>query len=91
MFVVILSVALLLLSLALVLLLTELLGSILAALITVGMTMLLISGIIYVTSLRGTIRRLQQRLNTIYDVSTIIVLAYQRATSLIATISKLWR
>lgn len=91
MFVVMLSVALLLLSLALVLLLTELLGSILVALIIVGMTMLLISGIIYVTSLRGTIRRLQQRLNTIYDVSTIIVLAYQRATSLIATISKLWR
>lgn len=91
MFVVILSVALLLLSLALVLLLTELMGSILVALIVVGMTMLLLSGIIYVTSLRGAIRQLQQRLNTIYDVSTIIVLVYQRATSLIATISKLWR
>lgn len=91
MFVVMLCVALLLLSLALVLLLTELMGSILVALIVVGMTMLLLSGIIYVTSLRGAIRRLQQRLNTIYDVSAIIVLAYQRATSLIATISKLWR
>ena len=91
MFVVMLSVALLLLSLALVLLLTELLGSILAALITVGMTLLLISGIIYVTSLRGTIRRLQQRLNTIYDVSTIIVLLYRHTTNLISTLRTLWR
>ena len=91
MFVVTLCVALLLLSIALVLLLSELIGSILAALIAVGMAMLLISGIIYVTSLRGAIRRLQQRLNTIYDVSTIIVLIYQRTTNLLSSLRKFWQ
>ena len=90
-FVVTLCVALMLLSTALVLLLTELVGSILTALIIVGVAMLIIASIIYVSSLRGYMLRLQQRIEIICDISAIIATLYQRATSLIATISKLWR
>lgn len=90
-FVVTLCVALMLLSTALVLLLTELVGGILTALIIVGVAMLIIASIIYVSSLRGYMLRLQQRIEIICDISAIIVTLYQRATSLFSTLSKLWR
>lgn len=88
-FVVTLCVALMLLSTALVLLLTELVGGILTALIIVGVAMLIIASIIYVSSLRGYMLRLQQRIEIICDISDIIVTLYQRATSLFSTLSKL--
>lgn len=72
MFIVVLLLGLMFLSGALVVVLTGLLGSLILALLIVGVIYALIALTLYYSSIRRTLNLWHRRLDTVYDVSSIV-------------------
>ncbi len=81
MFIVVLLLGLMFLSGALVVVLTELLGSLILALLIVGAIYALIAIILYYSSIRRTLSLWRRRLDTVYDVSAIVEEGYRKAVA----------
>lgn len=81
MFIVVLLLGLMFLSGALVVVLTELLGSLILALLIVGAIYALIAIILYYSSIRRTLNLWRRRLDTVYDVSAIVEEVYRKAVA----------
>lgn len=81
MFIVVLLLGLMFLSGALVVVLTELLGSLILALLIVGVIYALIAIILYYSSIRRTLNLWHRRLDTVYDVSAIVEEVYRKAVA----------
>lgn len=80
-FVVVLILGLMFLSGALVVVLTELLGSLILALLIVGVIYALIALTLYYSSIRRTLNLWHRRLDTVYDVSAIVGEVYRKAVA----------
>lgn len=80
------TMALMLLSSAIVIWLGELLGSLQLSLIIVGLAYLIISVTLYFTTLHATLRQWQRRLDTVYDVSLAVELIYRQVAGFIKKI-----
>lgn len=81
MFIVVLLLGLMFLSGALVVVLTELLGSLILALLIVGVIYALIALTLYYSSIRRTLSLWHRRLDTVYDVSAIVEEVYRKAVA----------
>ena len=81
MFVVVLILGLMFLSGALVVVLTELLGSLILALLIVGVIYALIALTLYYSSIRRTLNLWHRRLDTVYDVSAMVEEVYRKAVA----------
>lgn len=81
MFIVVLLLGLMFLSGALVVVLTELLGSLILALLIVGVIYVLIALTLYYSSIRRTLGLWRRRLDTVYDVSAIVEEVYRKAVA----------
>lgn len=79
------------LTMALALWLGELLCSATLAWVIVGVLLLAIAVIIYFVSLHKTIRRINRRLDTVYEVSATLEALYQQAMMLIRKIVSSWK
>lgn len=79
------------LTMALALWLGELLCSATLAWVIVGVLLLAIAVIIYFVSLHKTIRRINRRLDTVYEVSATLEALYQQAMILIRKVVSSWK
>ena len=70
--------AFILLTVAVVLWLSEVLGSLLLATLVVWVLDIIIAAVIYFVSLHSSIKRISQRLDTIYEVSAMFEMAYRQ-------------
>lgn len=66
------------LSLALVVWVADVVGSLLFATIIVGVIYLVVAIVVYFMSLHATIERISRRLDTVYEVSAAIEAAYRQ-------------
>lgn len=80
-FVVVLILGLMFLSGALVVVLTQLVESLALALLVVGVIYALSATILYICSIRRTMRMWHRRLDTVYDVSAIVEDVYRRGVA----------
>ena len=83
MFIVVLLLGLMFLSGALVVVLTELLGSLMLALLIVGVIYALIAITLYYSSICRTLSLWHRRLDTVYDVSSIIEEIFRKMVRLL--------
>ena len=79
------------LTMALALWLGEMLCSATLAWVIVGVLLLAIAVIIYFVSLHKTIRRINRRLDTVYEVSATLEALYQQAMMLIRKVISTWK
>lgn len=79
------------LTMALALWLGQLLCSATLAWVIVGVILLAIATIIYFVSLHKTIRRINRRLDTVYEVSATLEALYQQAMTLIRKVISSWK
>lgn len=79
------------LTMALALWLGEMLCSATLAWVIVGVLLLAIAVIIYFVSLHKTIRRINRRLDTVYEVSATLEALYQQAMMLIRKVVSSWK
>lgn len=79
------------LTMALALWLGEMLCSATLAWVIVGVPLLAIAVIIYFVSLHKTIRRINRRLDTVYEVSATLEALYQQAMMLIRKVVSSWK
>ena len=79
------------LTMALALWLGEMLCSATLAWVIVGVLLLAIAVIIYFVSLHKTIRRINRRLDTVYEVSATLEALYQQAMMLIRKVVSNWK
>ena len=70
--------AFILLTIAMVLWLSEVLGSLLLATLVVWVLDIIFAVVIYYVSLHSSIKRISQRLDTIYEVSAMFEMAYRQ-------------
>lgn len=66
------------LSIALMLWLSEVVGSLLLAAVIVAVVQVILAAVIYFASLHSTLKRISQRLDTIYEVSATVEMAYRQ-------------
>lgn len=78
--------ALLLLSSALVIVLSEVIGSLSLSLIIVGATYAIIATTLYFVAIHTTLRQWQRRMDTIYDVSLTVELIYRQVAGYVKKI-----
>ena len=79
------------LTMALALWLGEMLCSATLAWVIVGVLLMAIAVIIYFVSLHKTIRRINRRLDTVYEVSATLEALYQQAMMLIRKVVSSWK
>lgn len=79
------------LTMALALWLGELLCSATLAWVIVGVILIAVAVIIYFTTLHRTIRRINRRLDTVYEVSATLEALYQQAMMLIRKVVSSWK
>jgi hypothetical protein len=79
------------LTMALALWLGQMLCSATLAWVIVGVILLAIATIIYFVSLHKTIRRINRRLDTVYEVSATLEALYQQAMTLIRKVISSWK
>ena len=79
------------LTMALALWLGQMLCSATLAWVIVGVILLAIATIIYFVSLHKTIRRINRRLDTVYEVSATLEALYQQAMTLIRKVISNWK
>ena len=79
------------LTMALALWLGQMLCSATLAWVIVGVILLAIATIIYFVSLHKTIRRINRRLDTVYEVSATLEALYQQAMMLIRKVISSWK
>lgn len=79
------------LTMALALWLGQMLCSATLAWVIVGVILLAIATIIYFVSLHKTIRRINRRLDTVYEVSATLEALYQQAMMLIRKVVSSWK
>ena len=79
------------LTMALALWLGQMLCSATLAWVIVGVILLAIATIIYFVSLHKTIRRINRRLDTVYEVSATLEALYQQAMTLIRKVVSSWK
>lgn len=78
--------ALLLLSSALVIVLSEVIGSLSLSLIIVGLIYAIIATTLYFVAIHTTLRQWQRRMDTIYDVSLTVELIYRQVAGYVKKI-----